>query len=1515
MMLQFLSADMDKSLALLGLYDPALVLLSLFSAYLGSFSGLAVIQPMRQEANSVKKMIWLCLGALAFGNGVFAMHFIGMLAFKLPIPIQYELLTTVLSIIPAILSAGWMLNLISRTQHQTHMPWLSGAVVGGGIGVMHYTGMMAMVLDAQMVFDPVLFGVSLVTAILLAVLAIRVRIVARYVGLDPDCGLGRQLAPVVLSVAISGTHYIAMVATLFFQKNHEHVSSSIILDPLLLGVGLTIIFFILVSFFFFALYLGYGQQGSKKKLMMLFSMFSQGNRLTLLKSFISSLVVFMTIAWVAVYMHDATEQLSQKFAGELELDQVVKGASHDFSTILFDLHMIAEGGDMAEFLEKGDAQARKGLTRQLLFVAKERRVYDQIRLLDLNGMELVRINSGRDGHSEVIAPSELQYKSNHDYFKKSIDLNAGEVYVSRFDLNVEHGAVEKPYKPMIRFVTPVFDSLGRKRGVVVLNYLGSVMLESISELFKNSENRVFLIDQEGYFLLTPDAQDAWGFMFQKPITFASKFPQMWSYLSDKEAGKYQTKQGQFIFNLLSVMSLHDRENQWIKTEQKWKLVVQIKRSELSFHEWQKHPIAVVIFFCGLLLSVIVAWVVSLFTISRCAAEIAESDALRELEFQKLALDEHAIVSATDVRGNITYVNDKFVAISGYPRELLIGQNHRMVKSDEHSTEFFKGMWKIIASGTPWHGEVKNRAADGSYYWVRATIVPFLNEKGKPFKYVSIRTDITAMKALESGLVVAKEEAEAAGRAKSDFLANMSHEIRTPMNAIIGLSHLCLQTQLTARQKDYIRKVHNAATSLLRIINDILDFSMIDSGRLDMESIDFTLEEVLGSLASMISLKAQEKQLEFLMETAKEIPPSLKGDPLRLGQILINLTNNAIKFTEEGEVIVQTQLLEKSEDSVHLEFTIRDTGIGMTPEQIGGLFQAFSQADSSITRKYGGTGLGLTIAKRLIEMMGGTIRVESEPGEGTRFIFDVVLGVSNQVMVKSLLPTTNLRGLKVLAVDDNDSARNVIGDYLTSFTFQVTKVKDGKEAIIAVQEADINGEPFDLVVTDYMMPELDGIACVAKMRNELNLSRFPVVIMATAYGEEHVVKRAVSEAMVDGFLVKPINQSLLFESIMEAFGNVQTDGKKSGMAYGGARDFMVMLSGAKILVAEDNEINQQVARELLEQANITVLMVENGKQALEVVLREDLDGILMDLQMPVMDGLTATREIRLNPTFAKLPILAMTANAMSGDRELCLEAGMQDHIAKPVDPAAMYATLAKWIKPANPKPVSNVQQEWEQREQEEVLETRLLPEIAGVDTQLGLLRMGGNVEGYLNLLAKFRVNQGGAESAIRVALDNQDLATAERLAHTLKGLAGSVGVPLLAEKAKVLEGALKNSVGASEIENALHAMAAELKLICAALDESLPPVEAVKAPVPVGDENPELLAKRKQLFAKAASQLEIFDAAIEQTLGALRACGGDGKMMEWLTRMEKQVAQYDFEGTAETLKACLIDLNIDLETEL
>ncbi|MBF0455353.1 MAG: response regulator [Magnetococcales bacterium] len=1504
----FVDSGFDKSLAFPASYDPVFVVSSFLAIYLGAYSGLAIVQHIKQVDSPAKRNLWLAFGSLVLGNGIFSMHFIGMLAQKLPVTTQYDLVLTILSGFPAILAAWSLLAFSEKDQKGGSLPWLGGMITGLLVVVMHTSGMLSMRLDALMLFDPLVFTLSIIVGLFLAVGAVGARRVVYTLKLPADSRLGRHLHALIIALSLFSIHYFSLLAVWVLPGDPRHSSSDLLVEPVMMGIGLVIIFFILAASSLLTLHLSHGYAGFDTQNSLWSTLFDQENVSVFRNVLLFNFALFFFITWVALFIHDAKEKSDRKQAAQFEIKRVLQVAAHDFESIISDLNFLLSSDHLAEYLIQKEALTKAKLARQFIALARERRMYDQIRLINLEGVEEVRVNSGLDGQSTLVEPSQLQNKLGRDYLRDAIALPRGQFYISRFNLNQEQGQVEEPYKPMIRFAAPVFDQEGNKQGVMVLNYLGSLLLGHIQDIFRMSQNEVYLLDKEGYLLMSPDPADQWGFMFNREPVFKDRFPLFTQLMSRRSQGEFETRNGQFIFKAITVSLREDLRPSFGKSGKEWKVVIRVGEVERSWRDLADHPIAVVITVCGIFLAFFISLFASLLLISRKNYEKKETEALRELEFQKRALDEHAIVSATDVTGRINYVNDKFVAISGYTRQELLGNTHRMVKSGEHSLSFYQNMWRTISEGKTWHGEVRNLTKEGESYWVRATIVPFLNRRGRPFKYVSIRTDVTEMKVLEARLLVAKEEAEAAGRAKSDFLANMSHEIRTPMNAIIGLSHLCLQTRLTARQKDYTRKVHSSATSLLRIINDILDFSKIDAGQLDMEATDFTLEEVLGSMAAMISLKAQEKQLEFLMETAVDIPPSLVGDPLRLGQILINLGNNAIKFTQAGEVAISTEVVARDERGVRLQFTVRDTGIGMTPEQRAGLFQPFAQADASITRQYGGTGLGLTISQRLIELMDGEIRVESEKGVGSRFIFTVQLGVSNRVVEKSLLPSSDLRGMRVLVVDDNESARNVLSDYLASFTFKVSKAVDGREAMVAVQEAEMMEEPFDLVMMDYMMPEMDGITATTKIRDELGLKQAPMIIMATAYGEEKMVKRAIAEARVDGFLVKPINQSLLFESIMEVFGKNRQEGDGGGVDFTKCEDYQSLLSGAHLLLVEDNEINQQVARELLEQANISVVLAENGKEALERLEEGAFDGILMDIQMPVMDGLTCCKKIRKDGRFVDLPILAMTANAMSGDRDLCLAAGMQDHIAKPIDPAALFSTISRWIKPANPQVTPPP------AEREVKPEASPTLDIPGIDTQSGLQRVGGNEETYRRVLAKFRSNQGEMGSAIAQALDREDRLAAERHVHTLKGVSATIGAMALHERAKELESAIKGSTKEGKVENLLQDTVEELSLICETLDERLPAVEMTPPVRAIGEESLEEIQKRDRLLRKVMEQLDIFDAGVDKTLRDLRRGGGSQELMDWLETLEERVSHYDFEGAVTTLQQCMTALKVDLEVQ-
>ncbi len=674
-------------------------------------------------------------------------------------------------------------------------------------------------------------------------------------------------------------------------------------------------------------------------------------------------------------------------------------------------------------------------------------------------------------------------------------------------------------------------------------------------------------------------------------------------------------------------------------------------------------------------------------------------------------------------------------------------------------------------------------------------------------------DILKLKEAED----ARIHAEAVSQIKDAFLANMSHELRTPMNAVIGLSHLCLQTDMSDKQYDYLQKIHGSAKSLLGILNDILDVSKIEAGKMEMDRMPFELEDVMGNLTTIVGVRSQEKNLEFLLETAPNVPSSLIGDPLRLGQVLINLVGNAIKFTEKGEVIIRADLEQDEGNQVTLRFTVKDTGIGMTQKEIDNLFRPFTQADTSITRKFGGTGLGLTISKRLIEMMGGSIWVESIPGTGSSFMFTASFEKAEQRVNHDQSELKKLRGLRVLVVDDNESILIFIKQYLETFTVDVVVADNALDALDAARKANDEGKPFGMVILDWKMPNMNGIELARKLRGMAELSIQPKILLITGYGQSEIPLQK-NEHLVNGILEKPFQQSKLFEAVTRISGwDNQPTGKFRLLGAQFNPALASQFRGAKILLVEDDEINQQVAREMLESYGIEVTIAVNGEEALAVLHDNNFDGVLMDMQMPVMDGLSTAREIRKNPGFAGMPIIALTANVMISEQNEILAAGMNDHIGKPIDPDHLVATLAKWIHPARNNGSSSSAEFVPKTASDSAAEA--LPNLPGVKVAASVRRIGGNLALYYSLLEKFRINHLQVVSEIRKAMAADDLNTAERLAHTLRGIAGTLGAETLQSKAEQLESCFKKGSFA-EVESLLTEVGQEVADLIVLIDQAI-----------------------------------------------------------------------------------------------
>jgi PAS domain S-box-containing protein len=823
---------------------------------------------------------------------------------------------------------------------------------------------------------------------------------------------------------------------------------------------------------------------------------------------------------------------------------------------------------------------------------------------------------------------------------------------------------------------------------------------------------------------------------------------------------------------------------------------------------------------------------------------------------KEAIDDALLVSITDTEGNISLINDNFCTLTGYTQEELMGSPNKILRQDIDN--FPHAIYSTLKENKKWQGVLPTHAKDGKIHYISSTIFPLHDRHGTITEFIEIGNDITLLEETT-------QKAQAATQAKSEFLANMSHEIRTPMNGIIGMSHLALTTELTPKQKNYIQKIDNSAKSLLGIINDILDFSKIEAGKLSIEKVDFDLFKVIDNIVELLEVKIHEKNLELMVSYDKHLSKNFYGDSLRITQILTNFISNAIKFTDEGEIGLY--ITKSTKDRIRFE--VRDTGIGLTPEQQSKLFQSFSQADSSTTRKYGGTGLGLTISKKLANLMQGDIWVESEYGKGSSFFCEIELEEKSCTKDYQLFD-----GRRVLIVDDTTQWHEILHNTLERFAIEADSAYSGKEALEKIANPQ---NSYDLILMDWKMPQLDGIETVKKMDaffHRSKLEKTPTIIMVSAYRQEYIVEDA-KEMGIDLFLQKPINPSTLYDVLSALFlDSIQTNYSNQPKKRQLLKD-IALLNGSSILLVEDNETNREIILGLLEESDIDIDVATNGQMAVERYHANPnkYELILMDIQMPIMDGYRATQLIRQHNT--AVPIVALTANAMREDIERSLEVGMNAHLNKPIDVKKLYGVLLKYITPKNKA---------QSKENKKSNHARI-PKFDSIDTDMGLANLLGNEKLYLKVLHNFSNDQKGLN------VESLDTDTFARTLHTIKGLSANIGAMRLHEISQQLE----------EYQNSIS-----VELFSKELDRVIDEIEQ-KLPHEMFKEQTnakEVMDKKlqKSLFGELQEALELMEPITAQSIiKKIDHYSLPQKDQAFFDKLKECIENYEFDEALERLR--------------
>lgn len=864
-----------------------------------------------------------------------------------------------------------------------------------------------------------------------------------------------------------------------------------------------------------------------------------------------------------------------------------------------------------------------------------------------------------------------------------------------------------------------------------------------------------------------------------------------------------------------------------------------------------------------------------------------------------ALD--AIVT-TNSHGDVLDFNPAAEKLFGYSKsDVLGGKLTDFIVPTSLQSRHDKGMADYVKSVFSGNNvtlrkrfEIPGKRSDGEIIDLQVALTSV--QQKDDLSFTAFLQDITDRKQLLRSLEETLRAAESANKAKSEFIANMSHEIRTPMNAVMGFTDLALKNDLSPKIRDYLEKVEVASHSLMGIINDILDFSKIEAGQMDLDPVRFDISDLFDRLADLFSKQVADKGIELILLPPVDYDSVLFGDVLRIEQILINLIRNAIKFTHEGTIVVQAIVEEIDETKVQLNFLIRDTGIGIDPDRLPKLFNPFVQADGSTTRKYGGTGLGLTICKRLVERMDGRIWVTSTPGQGSVFYFNVKAAHAAKNRRKKLTLSGDLFGKRVLVLDDNDLILEILPSMLERLSLKPYVVRTGENAVKLLLEHNFGKEPIELLLIDWNLDGLDGVAVtnqiIKRLKETSPPAKIPKIVLLTSFGEEQF-KQMSQEAGIDVFLDKPITHNRLTHAISAAFGKERPKNERR-VTKVLAQDYETaeVIGGARVLLVEDNVINQQVARELLERVGLTVEIANNGREALDRIDHFTYDAVLMDLQMPDMDGFEATTILRNDDRFKDLPIIAMTAHALESERKRCIEIGMNGHISKPIRPERMYGVLTKVIGPLQILPKA-----------EDFKREHLdLPNIFGINIKDGLERVGGNAKLYFRLLLRFKKDQVHLGEELRNTVKTGNRLEAARLAHTTIGVAGNIGATGLHRAARALE-ALLGDKSVLDWSESVADLLAELEPLLESLEElQNAAVDEKEGVVIVEDQHAE--AESTDAIAAALREMgELLDAnSIEVTdcLSQLNTLLPGASYRTSLKAIEGEIEDYNFVEAMEIL---------------